>query len=647
MEPFKIALKIAIDQKADKISFVEGRLPVMWKSDKEIAINHQPIVQKILLSQLFASFFPGNQDKLVEGQPVQGPLKVVDVGNLILLAIPGKPAALNVYFPGDGEQYFADDWRSLARVRNAEPQIDMPAAAPAAVPPPPPVASPASQPSEFQPPAQGNSPSEAPAATTTIKPQPPTIPADIFADEPSLTTSEKLDTTSDPNINFGQTQIAAEPVPDPHGATGHRIDNSHQTQGFCSLDVSEVKPIVTEPPAPKQKKPLGRPKGPRPAIAVSGKNIDSLLATMADESFDQLVLSCDQKAAFFDRAGMVLSDEVMKGQAINSALETLFPEALAKGKDAPGFFHRWHNTASQGGYRLHGSFGNGKPWLSVVKKDDPLSHSAKELLIPEGITDLAWLDRGLVIIAGEQNSGKSTTAHHLIDRMNRHRNRNILIVQNEDAARHQADKSCIRKQCTARWPEDTGAPCYFDQDPADTLIVDSGFQPFLVAPVLKAVNQGKLVFWVLPGQSGGEALFDLLRYLAGENMLYLATKLLGRLEAVISQTILTSAEHLPVPLFEAWHLSDQHRRWLKEQWQSNLSGGETSLFQLLGPAPAAPGISFEKSILGALSIGAISPAAVRSQFFDKERVDKLFADAGISSLTPAGDLLDDASLAAS
>lgn len=657
MEPFKIALKIAIDRSADKISFVEGRLPVMWQGDKEVAMNHQPIVQKILLSQLFASFFPSHQEKLIEGQPVQGPLKVVDVGDLILLAIPGKPAALNVYFPGAGEQFFADDWRSLARVRNAEPALDMPAASQSAanepelhgvtasdcaVPPPPPLPSGdfrPSGPAEPLEPTEAKEPVEAPVkAPLESAPLKNTAPKELPIEakiepqmEPKLDAKldiggdgqaereEKLGTTSDPNINF------------------------RQTQDFSSVEVSQLRPIPTESLDHKPRTVIRAREVAKGPIKVDGKDIGALLALMTSEGYDQLVLTSDSPAAFWVRGEMTLSDTPLTATAINIAIETLFPDASPKG--APSMFHRWHQPTGSAGFRLHGSFGHGKPWLSITRKIDPLSASTGELLIPEGITDLAALDRGLVIISGEQNSGKSTTAHQLVDRINQQRCRHILILQNEDAAQHQTHKSCIRSLCATGWTESTLSS--LATDPADTLIVDGAFHGDLIEPLLLALGQGKLVFWVLPGPSGNEALFSVLRRLAGQNRPDLGTQLLSRLVALVSQALMRGAsadgQRHSVPLFEAWRLTDRQRRFLMDQWQKSLGSAADSLFELLGPA-AAPGISFEKSILNALALGAITPAELQAQFFDKARLAKLFADAGIDA---AGSLIDSDSLEAS
>lgn len=420
---------------------------------------------------------------------------------------------------------------------------------------------------------------------------------------------DKLATTSDPNINFDH------------------------TQDFSSLEVSQLRPIPRESfakptPTSARAKPAAGP------VKIDGKDITALLTLMSQEGFDKLVLTSKHKAAFWNRRGMTLSDTALTATAVNIAIETLFPEASPKG--APSIFHRWHKPSGGDGFRLHGSFGEGKPWLSVTRKVDPLSQTAGELLIPEGITDLAALERGLIIIAGEQGSGRSTTAHQLVDRINHQRSRNILILTAEPEAEHRPERSCIRSLCGSHWPE--GTLSSLASDPADTVIIDGEFDTRLIEPVLLALSQGKLVCWIMSGQTAHGALFDGLAQLGSPR--HEPIKLLSHLQALVSQSLVTSHDHQAVPLFEARRLSDRHRHLLMDQWPHQRGKNADALFELLGPA-TAPGISFEKSILSAIALGAITPCALKAQFFDQPRLDRLFADSGISSATE--DLLTEAS----
>jgi twitching motility protein PilT len=71
--------------------------------------------------------------------------------------------------------------------------------------------------------------------------------------------------------------------------------------------------------------------------------------------------------------------------------------------------------------------------------------STDDLGIPQGVLDLCWLSKGLVLVTGPTGSGKSTTLASLVDYINRNRSDHIITIEDPVEFVHD-NKKCLLNQ---------------------------------------------------------------------------------------------------------------------------------------------------------------------------------------------------------
>ena len=91
-------------------------------------------------------------------------------------------------------------------------------------------------------------------------------------------------------------------------------------------------------------------------------------------------------------------------------------------------------------FKQRGSYG-------MVLRIIPLTIPTMEWLgLPEVVTDLARLRRGMVLVTGPTGSGKSTTLASMVDLINHERNCHILTLEDPIEYLHPSEKSMVNQR---------------------------------------------------------------------------------------------------------------------------------------------------------------------------------------------------------
>src|SRR5438270_6239806 len=167
----------------------------------------------------------------------------------------------------------------------------------------------------------------------------------------------------------------------------------------------------------------------------------------------------------------------------------------------------------------------------------------EELGIPASLHQLAEKPRGIVLVTGPTGSGKSTTLAALIDEINRNRSEHILTIEDPIEFLHR-HKRCIVNQREIG-PDATSFAealrAALRQDP-DVILVGEMRDLETIATALTAAETGHLVFGTLHTQSAPSTIDRIIDVFPPEQQEQVRIMLAGSLQAVVTQSLLPTAD---------------------------------------------------------------------------------------------------------
>jgi twitching motility protein PilT len=167
----------------------------------------------------------------------------------------------------------------------------------------------------------------------------------------------------------------------------------------------------------------------------------------------------------------------------------------------------------------------------------------EELGLPSSLREVTELPRGLVVVTGPTGSGKSTTLAALIDEINRARAEHIVTIEDpiEFIHRH---KRCIVNQREIGTDATGFAEALraaLRQDP-DVILLGEMRDRETIATALTAAETGHLVFGTLHTQSAPGTIARVIDVFPGDQQDQVRAQIAGSLQAVITQTLVPTAD---------------------------------------------------------------------------------------------------------
>ncbi|HED13861.1 MAG TPA: PilT/PilU family type 4a pilus ATPase [Gammaproteobacteria bacterium] len=164
------------------------------------------------------------------------------------------------------------------------------------------------------------------------------------------------------------------------------------------------------------------------------------------------------------------------------------------------------------------------------------------LQLPEVLTELSRLERGLIIVTGGTGTGKSTTIASLINTINQQQKKHIITI--EDPIEYLfSDQQCIISQRelgmdVANFSAAMAAA--LRQDP-DVILLGEMRDPVTIDTALTAAETGHMVFSTLHAPTAADAITRLISSFPAAAQPTIRAKLSQNLQAVVAQRLLPKA----------------------------------------------------------------------------------------------------------
>ena len=166
-----------------------------------------------------------------------------------------------------------------------------------------------------------------------------------------------------------------------------------------------------------------------------------------------------------------------------------------------------------------------------------------ELNIPQAIRDLAYLERGLVLVTGPTGSGKSTTLASIINEINENFSKHIVTIEDPVEFVH-INKKCVLSQREVSHDTLSFADALkatIRQD-ADVILVGEMRDRETIELAITAAEMGTLVFGTLHTNGATKTIDRLIDAFPASQQSQIRTTLADSICAIVSQLLLPTSD---------------------------------------------------------------------------------------------------------
>lgn len=266
--------------------------------------------------------------------------------------------------------------------------------------------------------------------------------------------------------------------------------------------------------------------------------IDAFFKLMHEQGASDLHLVSGQPPALRIRGDMErIKFKVLDNDELKAMLYEIAPEAKIKQFEETGDIDFGYEIPGVARYRSN--FFMQKNGCAAVFRQIPEEiMTAEQLGLPNVISKLASLPRGLVLITGPTGSGKSTTLAAIVDVANRTRKDHIITVEDPIEFVHQSRGCIINHREVGIHTKSFSAALRgaLREDP-DIILVGEMRDLETISLAIEAASTGHLVFGTLHTMSAPKTIDRIIEVFPATEQAQIRSTLSDGIRAVISQVL--------------------------------------------------------------------------------------------------------------
>jgi len=266
--------------------------------------------------------------------------------------------------------------------------------------------------------------------------------------------------------------------------------------------------------------------------------IDAFFKLMNEQGASDLHLTAGQPPALRIRGEIErIKYKVLDSDDLRGMLYEIAPEQKIKLFEESGDIDFGYEIPGLARYRAN--FFMQKNGVGAVFREIPSAiMTAEQLGLPEVVSKLATLPRGLVLVTGPTGSGKSTTLAAIVDVANRARKDHIITVEDPIEFVHQS-QSCIvnHREVGIHTNSFSSALRGALREDPDIILVGEMRDLETISLAVEAASTGHLVFSTLHTSSAYKTVDRVIEVFPSSEQPLIRSTLADGLRAVVAQTL--------------------------------------------------------------------------------------------------------------
>ncbi len=275
-------------------------------------------------------------------------------------------------------------------------------------------------------------------------------------------------------------------------------------------------------------------------------------------------------------------------------------------------------------FRGNVMFQRGTPALAmrIVPFEIP---DIEKLGVLDGVRDLCFLPRGLVLVTGPTGSGKSTTLAAMIDIINRERELNIVTVEDPIEFLHSHKKSSVKQREVGLDTRSfANALRHVLRHDPDVILIGEMRDLDSISIALTAAETGHLVFSTLHTQTAPLTINRIVDVFSEHQRDQIRQQLTGSLQAVLSQQLIPNIKgDGRVMAMEFLKSSTAVRTMIRE-------GKEHQLYSVMQASHAAGMRTMDQTLSELCAAGKISRTEALEKCIDRTEMERLLQRPSVS-----------------
>ena len=267
--------------------------------------------------------------------------------------------------------------------------------------------------------------------------------------------------------------------------------------------------------------------------------IDAFFKLMHEQSASDLHLSSGQPPAMRIYGDIErIKYKVLESDELKKMLYEIAPENKIKLFEETGDIDFVYEISGLARYRSN--FFMQRSGISAVFREIPSEIvTAEKLGLPQVISKLASLPRGIVLMTGPTGSGKSTTLAAIVDEANRTRKDHIITIEDPIEFVHKSKGCTINQREVGLHTKSfkTALRGALREDP-DIILVGEMRDLDTISMAIEAASTGHLVFSTLHTTSASKTVDRIIEVFPSHEQAQIRSTLADGLRAVICQTLL-------------------------------------------------------------------------------------------------------------